>query len=489
MPGVVVTTAVRTGPSGAGEVVAAQWFAAGTAERGPIDAPVLVRGMSEYKTYFGDYVSGNLYTYLQTFFEEGGSRAYVYRVTGANASAGFLDVADTQAADTLRFTAASVGEWSSQLAIETTAGDAANTYKIKVSLKGALLWTSRDLTTPADGVAVVNTSPVSHLVVASDLESGSTPPDDIPDVMSSTALSAGFNGDSLVEGDYTGGLDFFTYDLGPGAVSIPGQTGATLWGSLLDHGAANHRIALCSFGESDTATVAKTSVAAMYSHASADYGAFYFPWIQIPDPAVAGLQVTQSPEAFAAAARSKSVTQDGPWMPGAGLISEASFVNGLVTALDSAAGDALDEKRVNAIRKIGNTIRVYGARSVSADETNWRYISARDTVNYIAWGAEDRLEDFVFSTIDSRGSLFARIESALIGLLDPVRVDGGLYEAFDEDGNQIDGGYSVDVSDEINPIENLAQGKVSAVVNVRVSSVGDQISVTVTKSNLTTSVV
>jgi hypothetical protein len=176
-------------------------------------------------------------------------------------------------------------------------------------------------------------------------------------------------------------------------------------------------------------------------------------------------------------------------MPGAGLLSEALFVEGLVTYVNSATGDGLDEKRINALRKIGNTIRVYGARSASPDEANWRFLSNRDTVNYIAWEAEDRLEDYVFSTIDARGSLFSRIEAALIGLLDPIRLKGGLYEAFDSDGNQVDPGYSVEVSDEINPIVNLAQGKVSAIVNVRVSSVGDQISVTITKSNLTTSVV
>jgi hypothetical protein len=327
------------------------------------------------------------------------------------------------------------------------------------------------------------------LVVATDLESVETPPDNNAAVAAATALSAGFDGDAIVEADYLAGLDLFTYDLGPGSVSVPSQTGATLWAAMIDHCQDNHRIALCAFDETDTVATSKTAVAAMYSDPGADYAGFYYPWIQIPDPATAGLTMNISPESYVAAARSKAVTNDGTWMPGAGLLSEAIFVEGLVDYVNTATGDSLDEKRINALRKIGNSIRVYGARSVSADEANWRFITARDTVNYIAWEAEDRLEDYVFSTIDARGSLFSRIESALIGLLDPIRLKGGLYEAFDTDGNQVDPGYSVEVSDEINPIVNLAQGKVSAVVNVRVSSVGDQISVTITKSNLTTSVV
>ena len=489
MPGVVVSTSVRTGPSGAGEVAAAQWFAAGITERGPIDAPTLIRSLSEYKTYYGDYETGNLYTYVQTFFEEGGDRAYVYRVTGANASAGFLDIVDELAVDTLRVTAANAGDWSANVGIEVVAGDTADTFKVKVYLSSVLLYTSRDLVTPADAVGVLNTSSVSHLIVVTDLGSVSAAPDNNAAVLAQVALSAGYDGDSIVTGDYTTGLDEFAYDLGPGAVSIPGQTGAATWGALIDHGAANHRIALCAFTETETVATAKTAIAAMYSDPEADYAGFYFPWVEIPDPATSGLVLTQSPEACVAAARAKAITATGPWAPGAGLISEASFVSGLVEYINTATSDGLDEKRINGLRKIGNTIRVYGARSASADEANWYFLTNRDTVNVIAWNAEDRLEDHVFSTIDARGALFSRIEATLIGLLDPMRLAGGLYEAFDVDGNLVDPGYSVEVSDVINPVVDLAQGKVSAIVNVRVSAVGDKISVTITKSNLTTSVV
>jgi len=156
--------------------------------------------------------------------------------------------------------------------------------------------------------------------------------------------------------------------------------------------------------------------------------------------------------------------------------------------LTRAQVDALDEKRINPIRKVGSKVRVYGARSSSNDEDNWRYITLRDTVNYIVTEAEKRLEDLVFSPIDARGALFSSIEAALIGLLDPIRLQGGLYEAFDDDGIQVDPGYSVQVTDEINPAEDLALGRVTANVGVRVSSVGDLITVNVYKSNLLTSV-
>ncbi len=69
MPGIVVTTDVRSGPVPTGEVVSGQAFLVGTTERGDAAAPTLVRNLTEYKKYFGSYVSGNLSAYAHTYFE------------------------------------------------------------------------------------------------------------------------------------------------------------------------------------------------------------------------------------------------------------------------------------------------------------------------------------------------------------------------------------------------------------------------------------
>lgn len=491
MPGVVVTTKVRVGPTGTGEVPAGQFFVVGTAERGSITEPTLLRSMSEYQAYFGEYEVGNLWSYVKTFFEEGGQRCYALRVLDSGALTGDLTIQDRDGTpeDTLTFTAANPGDWDVNLKIEVQDGDSSNTFKILVYLNDVLEYTSRDLTDPADAVAVMNTSPVNHLVVVSDDNSSSTAPDNNPAVTAATALSGGSDSTAPVEADYTDGLDLFGYTLGTGAVAIPGQSGSGYVTALATHAAANHRIALCAFGESDTNSAVKTAIAAYYGNANAEYLAFYHPWIKIPSPATTGLEITQSPEAYVAGARAKAIVAEGPWRAGAGLLSDAVFVSDLVLNINQEDGDLLDDKRVNAIRKIAGGIRIYGARSADSDEENWRYITLRDTVNYIVELAEERLEDFVFAPIDSRGALFARIEAALIAMLDPIRLDGGLYEAYDVDGNLIDPGYSVDVSDDLNPQAQLAQGTVAADIGVRVSSVGDQIKITVTKSNLTASVV
>lgn len=491
MPGVVVTTKVRVGPTGTGEVLAAQCFMAGTAERGSIVAPTLLRSMAEYQAFFGVYETGNLWSYVKTFFEEGGQRCYAVRVLKTGSTTGKLVLKDRAGVpvNTLQIDAANPGDWDVTLSIEVQDGDSANTFKILVRLNGTLEYTSRDLTNPADAVAVLNTSSVNHLLVASDLSSVTAAPNNNPAVLVSTPLAGGGDSTAPLEADYTAALSLFGYSLGMGAVAIPGQSGAGTYAALMTHAQTNNRIALCAFGATDSVSAVKTAVASYYANAAAEYAGFYYPWIKIPSPATTGLEITQSPEAYVAGARAKAITQTGPWRAGADLLSDAMFVSDIVTDINQATGDGLDAKRINAIRKIANGIRIYGARSVDSDEENWRYITLRDTVNLVVANAEERLEDFVFSPIDSRGALFARIEAALIAMLDPIRLSGGLYEAYDIDGNLIDPGYSVNVSDDLNPAAQLALGTVAAEIGVRVSSVGDQIKITVTKSNLTASVV
>lgn len=78
MPGVNVTTVTRTGPTAPNLAPAGQLFMAGLAERGSTTAPVRIRGLADFETYFGGRVAySQLYENIQTFFEEGGSQAYV----------------------------------------------------------------------------------------------------------------------------------------------------------------------------------------------------------------------------------------------------------------------------------------------------------------------------------------------------------------------------------------------------------------------------
>ena len=485
MPGVVVTTAVRTGPNATNVAPASTFFVAGTSERGTTTAAKLVTSLAEFEALYGGYTaSGTLHQQVQTFFEEGGARAYVGRVTGASATAGALvinDSTDSYAALTLN--AANTGAWSANVDVTITAGTGANKV-VKLFNNDELVFSTGNIATAAAAATAINNSAAATIYVSATANTASAA---LETLATATPLSAGVNGDTPTDAQLVTGLELFEAALGSGAVAIPGQFSTTVYDGLLAHATTYSRIALLGFDPTATAAQAVTASADYADVAGAEYLAFYFPHITMTGAAQTSLTI--SPEGYVAAKRSIAHNTVGSWQAGAGILSKASFVTGISSTVDKTVGDTLDEAGVNALRVIQGAVRVYGARSISSDTANFRYITARDTLNYIVTQAEARLEDLVFSVIDGRRSVFGQVEARLIGLLEPLRTAGGLYEAYDVDGNQIDPGYSVEVTDALNPVTQLANGTVRAKVGVRVSSVADRIEVEVVKSNLTSSVV
>ena len=498
MPGVVVNTAVRSGPATTGEVVSGQAFFVGTSVRGKSSEAVLVRNLTEYKKFFGGYVSGNLYAHAQTFFEEGGSRLYIQRAVADDAAAGARTIVDTNGSTVATITAADVGAWASNLTVQVLAGDVTG-VRIQVVLDGEVVLTTNDLSSLDEIVNTINGSnDVKHLVTAAK-ESGAS---NMPVTTSATALTAGADGtlvtDASSTDNYVEALGRIAKDLGPGAVAIPGIASTnSYWHHLIDHAKSNDRIAICAFASTSTISAAKTSVSsaspALYTDADAHYAAFYYPWVKIPDPAEAALSVSIAPDAYVCAKRAKAANEvKGPWRVGAGLISEAAWVSGLsmptTETMNKANGDSLDNARINALRVVNGKVRVYGARSVSSTENDWRFITSRDTINHVVYQCEKRLEDYVFQTVDGRGALFNDVKNSIVGILEPIRKAGGLYEAYASDGTRLDPGYTVTVADSNNPAAQLNIGQVTADVAVRVSAVGDKITVNITKSNMTAGV-
>lgn len=482
MPGVVVTTAVRTGPALVGVNPAATFFVVGLTERGPSDEAVQVVSLGDFESKFGGYVSyGYTHSTIQTFFEEGGSVAYVSRVVGASATTGFLTMNDSSANPALTLNAAGAGSWSNRLSasVVTTTGGVI----VRIFLDGNLVFRVNESSSTAQVVARINASPLAKRYVTAVDEGGG-----LPVAMLATTFSSGNdNRASIVDQDYVDALENFKDNLGAGAVAIPGKNGTTIWDGLMEHANTNHRMALAAFDENALVATALSTASDYSFRTNAEHVAFFYPWVTAR--ADTGINVALPPEGYVAAKRSVAFNTVGPWQTYAGLVSEARFVNGTNITINKAVGDELDEGRVNALRIINGRVRIYGARTVSLDDDNWRFINSQEMVNYVVVQAQSVLEDLVFSTIDGRQAIFSRVRSRLVSLLEPIRVAGGLYEAFDEFGERVDFGYTVTVDSSINPVSQLAEGLIRARIGMRVSSVGDKIEVEVTKSNLTASVV
>lgn len=493
MPGVVISTAVRTGPAVTLLNQSSQAFFVGIADRGPTDRAVLVTSLEEFENTFGDYISSALlHPTVEMFFEEGGTQCYIARVVGSSATTGTLTIADGDAGTTagansaaILLTANGPGAWSTRVKASVTDGTVADTKTVQILLDDVQIATTGNCTTNAQIIGKLNTHAVASKYITASAGASSS----LVGSLAATALSAGdSNAAGITDARLAAGFDLFTDALGSGAVACPESSSSTLYTKMLAHANTYSRIALLHGVSDDTIAEAKTFAQTIIANESnLEHGALYYPWVYAPSN-VAGVNRLLPPDGFVAAKRSRNVNTIGTHSPFAGATSTARFAVGVVTDIDRTNGDALDVECVNAIRIIQNSVRVYGARSLSQDTTNFRYITSQDTVNSIVTEAYSAIEPLVFSAIDGRGGLFANIEARLISVLEGYRINGALFEAFDQNGQRVDYGYTVRCDAKLNPTASLADGKVKAKVGIRVSSIGDRIEVEIIKSALTASV-
>lgn len=477
-PGVYVTTSVRSGVAGTVRAISGQFFIAAMFERGPVDAPVQVRGMADVtRIYGGRTTYSDGYDQLATFFAEGGKQAQVLRIAGTEPTAGTLTLKDQGATsqDTLKITASSPGSWSSNLTVEVSDGPVADTYRVTVRLNGQTVEDYNSLSTVADAVNKFSTS---NYIRVTNLGSTNAAPANIPANVSPTALTAGDDKRASVnENSYIAGLDLFDEVLGDGAVAIPGQSGPAVHAALVAHAEATNRIALLASSRGAAMSDLQSAAAAVNS----EYAGLFAPWVNVP--LTGGGTRAISPEGYVAAVRARAHETVGPWRKPAGNIAKAQYVTGVDDNFGKTVHDTLYASRVNTIRINGTNIRLYGWRSLSIDEDNWADLKDRDLINRLTVAASELLENYLFDTIDSKGHLLAAIESALVGLVDPISKADGLYPHYDTDGNQIDPGYSVTVAAG-STTDSALRNEVHATLAVRVAPSGDLVTLSIVKVGL-----
>lgn len=467
MPGVVVQTFTAGASSSTASDYSDQFIVAGQAERGPANVPVAVDNITDFERVFGDFVTYSpLWLQLSTFFQEGGSRAIVSRTVGPAATTGSLTLKDASDVDTIEVEASGPGAWSSNLEVAVAAGTLDDTFRMVVTFNDIVVHDVDNIADPTDAVFKFSES---DYVALTDLGSVSVAPN--PEALTATALSAGSDDRaSITATHYLASLNAITKDYGTGAVAIPGQAGTTIYDGIDDHCKATNRVGILAGARGATSSSLITTAQGL----NTEFCGLFAPWVLLADGISAPKVI--SPEGYVAAARTRAIEETGQWRAGAGYLSEAKVVVGLDQEFDTDEGNQLDAARVNAIRTIAGTTRVYGWRSLALDEANYSFLTYRDFLNLLVMQAEDLLEDYVFQPIDGRGQLVSRIKGELEAMLIPFAEDGGLYP-LSINGSEVDPGYSIEV---VVPDTN-ASNEIHATMKVRVSPVGSLIRLSIVK--------
>lgn len=465
-PGTVITerdqAPPRTPPTDTGVA-----FVVILTEKGPT-TPTLVTSMQDFQKKFGARVSySNGWDVLETFFAEGGSKAYVVRRLGAAPMAASFTLKDTANADSLTVRAASAGDWG-------------NALRIAVEVAGGFTLIVSDATKElarggpfADKAAAISWAEATGLITLEN-KAGAT-----PKVTAATPLTGGTDDRANInDGTLEALLNTIPRALGPGQVAAPGLTTTAAHTALANHAASRGRVAIGDLADTadiGTLKTAAASVRALGNNARSI--ALFANWLRIGGLVPDTTRVV--PPSAAVLGRIAAVDAAAhPNLPAAGERGRLVTPLSLTQTYKEEDLDGLTDASVNTLISMYGDERIYGFRTAvdkTAQPLHWQLANVRLDMA-IRVRAEAIAQRYVFEIIDGEGRLFAEFGAELATLLQDYTRLGALYGSGDL------AAYRVDTSGAVNTPESIADGRVKAVLSVRRSPMAELVEIEIVKS-------
>jgi phage tail sheath protein FI len=187
-----------------------------------------------------------------------------------------------------------------------------------------------------------------------------------------------------------------------------------------------------------------------------DYGSFYFPWLVVRDP-LNGEVVTTPPSGHMAGIWARTDTLRGVHKaPANEPVRGAVNLTYRVTKVEQ---DVLNPQGVNCIRHFpAEGIRVWGARTLAASASEWRYLNVRRLFNMLKESIADGTRWIVFEPNDNL--LWKSIRRDISAFLTRVWRDGALM------GRTPQEAFFVKCDEETNPPDVRDAGQVVTVIGV-----------------------
>lgn len=467
MPGVVIST-VATGQAGVPDIDSGQIFIVGSTQRGPEKEVKVVRGLADFESVFGGRLASS-YTYdlIDTYFRSGGTQAQVVRLNGAGERATITASSRGEGIGEYEFTAPSAGAWGNEVSLVVKGTDTAPaTVEVYVGTTRV-----HNISAPTAQYLAMKLAKSPYVRVES-YDPTAEGTDSLP-AEGTYTLAGGTTTDNTPLQEC---LDLFTPGLGDGALLYGDPGVASEVNTLVTHAEENRRVVLLHF-EPDSAdpNQIETDIDAL---GTSQYAAVFTPHITILSD---GVNRTVPPTGAVAGVRAFAHNNYGAHRIPAGQAGTLDYVVSSEQDYTANEVNAIDALRGSAIRKVNGTYRVYGYRSLSRDEVNWKYLTAQDLINRIATQLEGQLEQFVFAPIDGKGQLQSSIEGVAMGILADHADAGALYPKFNDAGEQLDPGFTVDAGSSVNTTETLANNTIRLNVQLRTSPASALIEVTIIK--------
>lgn len=201
----------------------------------------------------------------------------------------------------------------------------------------------------------------------------------------------------------------------------------------------------------------KPKVAASYRPAQSSWGAFYYPWIVARDPFDPTRTVTVPPSGHVAGIYARTDAERGVHKaPANTVVRGATSLTDFVTAQDQ---ETLNPAGVNCIRYFSREgIRVWGARTLAEESSNWRYLSVRRLFAMIEESIGIGTRWVVFEPNDV--VLWKALKRDVGAFLTLLWRQGAFAGATPEEA------FFVKCDDETNPPESVNEGRVIVIVGI-----------------------
>jgi phage tail sheath protein FI len=441
----------------------------GFTEKGPLNQPVRVTNWTQYVNTFGGFIKTG-YTPLSVygFFANGGGNAWVVRVGGdviSQPAVAALKARSSAELDSMRITSKLSGADGNDITVEIAEeapaeppaeGGAAAApaeeprFRMTVRGPGAGPEVFENLTLrrgdARNVVDVINAETGSQFISIEDLAPRGVSVADRTPAAGSISLAGGSETmTALVPADFQGSilnrsglegleaLDDVTMVLAPDIMRAYQDGHLTMDGVIsLQKGMLAHctrmgdRVAILdSPPDMDPTQIDdwKTKTANLISDDG--YGALYYPWIKVDDPATKGT-IFLPPSGFMAGIWSRSDNRRGVHKAPAN--EEVMGAIDVATNVTHAELGTLNVKSINCIRAFpGRGIRVWGARTLAEAASEWRYLNVRRLFNFIEESIDQGTQWVVFEPNDE--SLWARVRRDITAFLTRIWGTGALFGA------------------------------------------------------------
>jgi uncharacterized protein len=280
----------------------------------------------------------------------------------------------------------------------------------------------------------------------------------------------GVNGDGKFEtalnasGSATGGVHLLDQVPIFNLLCVPGEADEATISSLESY--CNTQRAFYIVDAPQTATVtnlgsgpigaAGTGLSGNYS----DHAAYYFPWIQAPDPLASNRPRMFPPSGAIAGIYAYTDANRGVWKAPAGIDAALSGVSGLQYVLTDLQNGTLNVNAVNCLRQFqiyGDV--VWGARTLQGSDqvgSQWKYVPIRRLALYLESSLYEGTQWVVFEPNDE--TLWSQIRLNVGSFMQGLFLQGAFQ------GTTPQQAYFVKCDAENNPQSSIDQGVVNILV-------------------------